>query len=220
MVGEWQSVFPMLRRFRTGFLLRRVDCFLIGLDLCNEYHDKDRYHVSLTVVPLYDDLMLKKMLPIISENLKSDTRLRLTDSIGYSLHDYYFESCSRQAVAQFGKFMQPRVKMSDIINAARNSFAYRVGQRSDLLTLQLAVATYLDDTSYRDYILEQIRTERPAPDNYLQLSNSESLTRIIHENIEHSPAINNLPQGHIVMDFDPTKKPTLWQRLTGLLFED
>lgn len=220
MVGEWQSVFPMLRRYRTGFLLRRVDCFLIGLDLCNEYHDKDRYHVSLTAVPLYDNLMLKKMLPIISENLKSDTRLRLTDSIGYSLHDYYFESCSRQAATQFGKFMQPQVKMSDIIDAALNSFSYRIGRRSDLLTLQLVAATYLDNTSYRDYILERIRTELPAPGNYLQLSNKEYLTKIIHENIEHYPAINNLPQGHIVMDFDPTKKPTLWQRFVNLFFED
>ena len=228
IVKDWNPYFPILKSYTPSTLFMRADLLLIGLRFCSQ--GGESYTIHINWIPLWSDTDLKKRMPILDDEVKSNNNSY--NFIFFSAHERTLPNAVELTLKQFGSFIRPTISMTEMFSyidrkrkhierfkcIKHNPIFY-----GDILTLKLALSTFFFFFFLINIVKDEIDKEcsywdeghffscfnrtisQWKEDLYRRFDDREAFMERIRRNSE-LPKVAALNEAHIVYDLAPDSK--------------
>ena len=201
---DWQRHFPILKSYTPSTLFMIADLLLIGLRFCSR--GGESYTIHINWIPLWNDIDLKKRMPILDDEVKS------------SNNSYYF--------------IRPSISLTEMLTyidrKSRHLLRFKCIKHNpifyvDTLTLKLALSTFFNDPFLINKAKDEIEKESSywdeehffscfnrtigqwKEDLYREFADRDAFMERIKRNAA-LPKVAALNEAHIIYDLAPDSK--------------
>lgn len=214
---DWRRRFPFLKKYTPITLFMKTELLMMGLRISSWYGDE--YRIYMWWVPLWKERAVKKTIPIVHEEMHDEKHRQVF--IKYQFHCNNFERAAQCAQSAFGKFLQDRVMLSDILGYPRSELTWTtLIDVTNYYELRMAVALYYNipkliettkadiekaSRKWRDSTMRLITgftVEEWKADLYKRFEDREAFMAEIKKNSE-LPKVARLNTATIVNDLTP-----------------